>query len=151
MGFCLSIYEKLTEEMKVALKAGQKDRLSAIRLLRGQLKNAEIEKQDALTEQEEVDVLSSAAKKRRESIDAYTQAGRDDLAEKEQKELDVITEYLPKALSEKEVEAIVDRVIADQKAVSMKDLGKVMPNVMAKVKGRAEGKVVNEMVRNKLA
>ena len=151
MGFCLSIYEKLTEDMKAALKAGQKDRLSAIRLLRGQLKNAEIDKQDALTEQEEIEVLSSAAKKRRESIDSYTQAGRDDLADKEQKELDVITEYLPKALSEKEVEAIVDRVIAEQDAVSMKDLGKVMPKVMAEVKGRAEGKVVNEMVRNKLA
>ncbi len=151
MGFCLSIFEKLTEDMKAALKAGQKDRLSTIRLLRGQLKNAEIDKQDALTEQEEIEVLSSAAKKRRESIDSYTQAGRNDLAEKEQKELDVITEYLPKALSEKEVEAIVDRVIAEQQAVSMKDLGKVMPKVMAEVKGRAEGKVVNEMVRNKLA
>jgi hypothetical protein len=151
MGFCLSIYEKLTEDMKTALKAGQKDRLSTIRLLRGQLKNAEIDKQDALTEQEEIEVLSSAAKKRRESIDSYTQAGRDDLADKEQKELDVITEYLPKALSEKEVKAIVDRVIAEQEAVSMKDLGKVMPKVMAEVKGRAEGKVVNEMVRNKLA
>lgn len=137
--------------MKTALKAGQKDRLSTIRLLRGQLKNAEIDKQDALTEQEEIEVLSSAAKKRRESIDSYTQAGRDDLADKEQKELDVITEYLPKALSEKEVKAIVDRVIAEQEAVSMKDLGKVMPKVMAEVKGRAEGKVVNEMVRNKLA
>ncbi|MBD3374979.1 GatB/YqeY domain-containing protein [candidate division KSB1 bacterium] len=147
----MSIYEKLTEDMKTALKAGQKDRLSTIRLLRGQLKNAEIDKQDALTEQEEIEVLSSAAKKRRESIDSYTQAGRDDLADKEQKELDVITEYLPKALSEKEVKAIVDRVIAEQEAVSMKDLGKVMPKVMAEVKGRAEGKVVNEMVRNKLA
>jgi len=147
----MSILEKLTEDMKAAMKSGDKEKLSTIRLLRGRLKDAAIAKQGELSEDEEIQVLTSAAKKRRESIKAYTEAGRMDLAEKEQRELEVIQTYLPQALSAEEVEKIVDQVIEEVGAQTMKDMGKVMPVVMAKVKGRADGKQVNELVRKKLS
>ena len=95
----MTIFERLTEDMKTAMKAGDKERLSTIRLLRGQLKNAMIDKKDDLSEEEEIAILSNAAKKRRESIEAYSKAGRDDLVEKEKKELEVIQSYMPQPLS----------------------------------------------------
>jgi len=147
----MSLLDRLTEDMKVAMKSGDKERLSTIRLLRGQLKDAAIAKRAELTEEEELAVLVSAAKKRRESIKAYSDAGRKDLADKEQRELDVIQSYLPEALSSEELEKIVEEVIDEVGAQTMKDMGKVMPVVMAKVKGRADGKQVNELVRKKLS
>jgi hypothetical protein len=146
----MSYLERLTEDMKAALKAGDKDRLSVIRLLRGQIKDSAIDKRTDLTEEEEIAVLANAQKKRRESIEAYTQAGRMDLVEKEQKELEVIQSYLPAQLSPEETAKIVDTAIQETGAQSMKDLGKVMSLVMAQVKGRADGRQVNELVRKKL-
>ena len=147
----MSILDKLTEDMKVALKEGEKDRLSAIRMMRGQLKNEALDKRSDLTEEEEIAVLTSAAKKRRESIEAYQAAGRDDLVKKEQQELDVIQSYLPQPLSEQELTEIIDQVIAETGAVTMKDIGKVMPAVMERVRGRADGKTINQLVRQKLS
>jgi uncharacterized protein len=147
----MSYLARLTEDMKTAMKAGDKDRLSVIRLLRGQLKDVMIEKRADLTDEEEISVLSNALKKRRESIDAYQNAGRMDLVQKEQKELEVIQSYLPAQLSPEEIEAVVQKVIQETGAQTMKDLGKVMPAVMAAVKGRADGRLVNELVRKKLA
>ena len=147
----MTILEQLTNDMKTALKAGDKEKLSTIRLLRGQLKNMAIDKQDDLTNAEEIAILQSAAKKRRESIEAYGQAGRQDLVDKESAELEVILSYLPQPLSEDEVAAIVDEVIAEVGAVSPKEIGKVMPRVMERVQGRAEGKRINQLVRQKLS
>ena len=147
----MTIFERLTEDMKTAMKAGDKERLSTIRLLRGQLKNAMIDKKDDLSEEEEIAILSNAAKKRRESIEAYGKAGRDDLVEKEKKELEVIQSYLPQPLSPEELEEIVDQAIAEANAQTMKDMGRVMGLIMPKVKGRADGKHINEMVRSKLS
>ena len=146
----MSYLERLTEDMKNAMKSGDKERLSTIRLLRGQIKDAQIDKRADLTEEEEIAVLSNASKKRRESIEAYKNAGRMDLMEKEQKELSVIQSYLPAPLSAEEVALIVDKAIAETGAATMKDLGKIMPLVMAQVKGRADGRQVNELVRKKL-
>jgi uncharacterized protein len=143
----MSYLVRLTEDMKTAMKAGDKDRLSVIRLLRGQLKDVIIEKRADLTDEEEISVLSNALKKRRESIDAYQNAGRMDLVQKEQKELEVIQSYLPAQLSPEEIEAVVQKVIQETGAQTVKDLGKVMPAVMAAVKGRADGRLVNELVR----
>ena len=147
----MSIFDQLTEDMKQAMKAGEKDRLTTIRLLRGYLKNESIDKQKELSEKEELAVLASAAKKRKESIDAYQQGGRTDLVEKEQKELEVIQSYLPQPLTRVEVEKIVNEAIASVGATTIKDLGKVMPVVMQQVQGRADGKQVNEIVRSKLS
>jgi hypothetical protein len=147
----MTIFDKLTEDMKTALKAGEKDRLSAIRLLRGMIKNAAIDKQEDLSEDEEMAILNSAAKKRRESIHAYESAGRTDLAEKEQKELNVILTYLPQPLSSAELEKMVDDAIDEVDALTMKDMGKVMPVVIKNAKGRADGKTISELVKKKLS
>ena len=146
----MSYLARLTEDMKIAMKAGDKDRLSVIRLLRGQLKDGVIAKRAELTTDEEISVLSNALKKRRESIEAYQNAGRMDLVQKEQKELEVIQSYLPAQLSPEEIEAVVLKVVQETGAQTMKDLGKVMPLVMEQVKGRADGRLVNELVRKKL-
>jgi uncharacterized protein len=147
----MSLLDRLTEDMKTAMKAGEKGRLGTIRLLRGQIKDAAIDKRADLTDDEELNVLASAAKKRREAIQAYQDAGRMDLAAVEESELVVIQSYLPAALDIAEVEAIVDRAIAEAGAQTVKDIGKVMPLVMNQTKGRADGKMVSEMVRKKLS
>jgi len=147
----MSIFEKLTSDMKDAMKAGEKERLSTIRLLRGQIKDAAIDKRDDLNEGEEIAILSNAAKKRRESIKIYSAAGRNDLAGKEQRELEVIQSYLPQQLSPEEIEKIVDEAIEETGAQSMKDMGRLMGVIMPKVKGRADGKQINEMIRQKLS
>ncbi|MDZ7723137.1 MAG: GatB/YqeY domain-containing protein [candidate division KSB1 bacterium] len=146
----MSILDQLTQDMKEAMKAKDSERLSAIRLMRNELKNASINQGKELSEDDEIAVLSSAAKRRKESIQAYTDAGRDDLAEKEQRELDIIQTYLPRPLAREELESIVVDAIRESGAESVKDLGKVMPLVMKQAKGRADGKQVNQLVRDKL-
>jgi uncharacterized protein len=147
----MSLYVQLTEDMKVALKSGDKERLSTIRLLRGYIKNEAIEKRRDLSDEEEIAVLFGAAKKRKESIQAYQDGGRDDLVLKEQLELDVIQSYLPQPLTPTEIEKIVDDVINQVEAKTIHDLGKVMPVVMQQVQGRADGKTINAIVRSRLA
>lgn len=147
----MSLFEQLTQDMKSAMKAGDRNRLSTIRLLRGALKDKAIDKRQELTDEEELAVLVSAAKKRKESIKAYTEAGRDDLATKESAELDVIQNYLPQPLSQQELETIVNDIIAKTGAQTMQDIGKVMSAVMQEVKGRADGKAINALVRSRLS
>ncbi|HOY44414.1 MAG TPA: GatB/YqeY domain-containing protein [bacterium] len=147
----MSLLDRLTEDMKSAMKAGAAVRLGTIRLLRGQIKDAAIDKRAELTDDEMLGVLANAAKKRREAIEAYRNAGRVDLAEKEEAELAVIQGYLPAALDAAEIETIIDRAIAEAGAQTIRDLGKVMPLVMNETKGRADGKMVSEMVRRKLS
>ena len=147
----MSLFEQLTEDMKTALKAGEKERLSTIRLLRGSIKNESINKQKELTEDEELAILISAAKKRKESIQAYSDAGRDDLVAKETAELAVIQSYLPQPLAPDELEKIIDDAISQVGATSVQDLGKVMPVAIKMAQGRADGKEINAIVRKKLA
>jgi len=146
----MSIQNQLVEDMKAAMRAGEKVRLSTIRMLRAQLKDAAIAKGEALTPEEEMAVLTNAAKKRKESIKAYTDGGRDDLIAKERQELELITTYLPEQLSEQEIENKVTEIIDKVGAVGLGDLGKVMREAMQEFKGRADGKLVQEMVRKKL-
>ncbi len=137
--------------MKSALKSGDKDKLSTIRMLISEIKKVQIDKQKELTDEEIIQVIQKYAKQRKESIKQYKEAGRNDLAEKEQKELDIVSKFLPEALSEDEIQKIVDDVIAETGASSMKDMGKVMKIVMGKVKGRADGSVVSRIVKEKLS
>ncbi|HPG41058.1 MAG TPA: GatB/YqeY domain-containing protein [bacterium] len=146
----MSILDRLTEDMKQAMKSGEKERLGTIRLLRGQIKDTSIYQQKELSEEEEIAVLTNAAKKRRESIDAFKTAGRNDLVEKESYELEIIQSYLPEQIGPEELEKIVDAAIRESGAQTIKDLGKVMPVLMAKVKGRADGKLTSQLVKNKL-
>jgi len=147
----MSLKERLKEDMKAALKAKDKEKLSVIRMLHSLIKNAEIDKRGELTDEEIISLLMKYAKQRRESIELYEKGGRQDLVEKERRELQIVESYLPKQMSEEEIRELVAKVIEEVGASSPKDIGKVMQAVMPKVKGRADGSLVNRIVRELLA
>lgn len=146
----MSLLDKLSEDLKTAMKGGDKVRVETVRMLRGQLKDFRINQQHEPTTDEEIALLVSAAKKRRESIEAYGKAGRQDLADKEAAELAIISEYLPQGLTQDEVVAIITAAIAELGANGPGDVGKVMGKIMGQVKGRADGKLVQQLVRERL-
>lgn len=146
----MTIAEQLNEDMKAAMKSQDKVRLSTIRQLRSQLKDAQIAKGAELTEDDVIAALTNAAKRRKEAIEMYEKGGRADLVEAENRELEIIQAYLPKQLSDEELAGIISQVIAETGASHPSDLGRVMGKIMAQVRGRADGKVVQQMVREKL-
>ena len=145
-----NIKERITEDMKRALTTKDKVRLRVIRLLKSEIRYKEIEKRSELTDEDVISVLSSSIKKHKDSIEQFEKGGREDLVAGEKAELEVIWEYMPKQLEEKELFQIVDEAIREVNASAPSDLGKVMKTVMPKVKGRADGKKVNELVSFKL-
>ncbi|MDP6456743.1 MAG: GatB/YqeY domain-containing protein [Candidatus Marinimicrobia bacterium] len=146
----MSLYDQLKSTMQDALKDGRRDTVRTLRTLLAKLKEGAIAKGETLSEAEEIKVIQSAAKQRREAIEMYEKGGRDDLVQSEETELEVIEAYLPNQLSGSELEAIVTSIIEETGATSMQDMGKVMPAVMRKVAGQADGKQVQLMVRQKL-
>lgn len=146
----MSILDRLSEEMKVAMKARDSLRLGTIRMARTALKNAEIEVRRELDDAAAIRVLSTLVKQRREAAEAY-RATRPELADKEEQELAVLQEFLPAQLSEAELEEMVAKAIADAGASSMRDMGAVMKLVTPQTTGRADGKLVSEIVRKQLA
>ena len=146
----MALREKLSEDMKNAMKARDELRLSTIRMIRSAVKNKDIELKRELNEQEIVEVIATLGKQRRESIRLFTEAGRQDLVEKEEKELAVLLEFLPQQLSREEVAELVEKIVAESGAQGAKDMGKVMKALMPHVAGRADGKMVSDVVREKL-
>jgi len=151
----MSLKDRISEDIKAAMKARDKTRLETVRSIKKVLLEKEVslrpQGQDSLTETQEIELLAQQAKQRREAIEQYGQAGRNDLAEQEAQELAIIEEYLPQQLSEEEVSAIIDEVIAQTEATSIKDMGKVMGSAMQQLKGRAEGQKIQAMVKAKLS
>lgn len=147
----MSILQQLTDDMKQAMKAQEKLRLSTIRLLLAQLKNAKIDSGKDLTPDEEIQILMNAAKKHQESIEAFQAGNRPDLVEKELQELAIIRHYLPAQMSDHEIEKQIVEIIRSTGASGIKDLGKVMSETMKVLKGKADGKKVQQLVRAKLA
>jgi uncharacterized protein YqeY len=148
----MSLTERLTTTIAEAMKARDQARLSPLRMLKAALMNREVERARPLTEAEELQVVSTVVKQRKDSIEQFGKAGRTDLVEKETAELAVIETYLPPAVGVEDLERIVSDVIAETGAASPKDMGKVMKGVMARLAGaQADGKAVNELVRKKLA
>lgn len=147
----MSLADTIMQDLKAAMKAREKNRVDVLRLLKAQIKNLEIDKGRALTGEEEIQVLQSAAKKRKEAIDLYEKGNRPELAAKEREELAVIQSYLPEQLSREDVEREITLIVAETGASSIKDLGRVMKEAMARLKGKADGKLVQEIVRSKLA
>jgi uncharacterized protein YqeY len=147
----MNIQIKLLDDMKTAMKAGDKIRLETIRGLRSQMKNTEIDKNRQLTDEEEIQVLMSAVKKRKESIEQFKSGNRLDRAAEEEKELKIVQEYLPEQMSDQEIEDLVRKALLEVEASSPVDMGKVMGKVMPLVKGRADGKQVQKIVQQKLA
>ena len=147
----MSLTDQLTEAMKVAMKAKDSLRLNAIRLIRTAVKNREIEAREALDDQQVIGVLSTLVKQRRESAQVYRDNGREELAVKEEAELAVIQEFLPAQLDETELRAIIDAAVEETGAATMKDMGKVMKIVTARTTGRADGRMVSELVKARLS
>ncbi|ADY73437.1 hypothetical protein Dester_0796 [Desulfurobacterium thermolithotrophum DSM 11699] len=147
----MGLKAQLLQDMKEAMRAKDKVRLSTIRMINSLIKNAEIEKRGELTDDEIIQLLMKYAKQRKEAIEMYEKGGRQDLVEKEKAELAVVESYLPKQMSEEEIRELVKEAIEATGASSPKDIGKVMQHVMPKVKGRADGSVVNKIVREMLA
>lgn len=146
----MPIIDRLDSDLKEALKSRDELRLSVIRMIKASLKNKSIEKMGALTDDDVISVLSSMVKQRRESIEQFTLAGRKDLAEKEEKELKIIQSYLPAQLSPEEIDNIIMSAINESGAKSLSDIGKVMKLVIPKIKGAADGKLVNQRVKELL-
>jgi len=139
--------ERIAEDCKNALKTGDKQKLSVLRMVKAAAKNREIEKGSPLTEDDIQEILRTFIKRGKESIEQFSKAGREDLVKKETEELSVIQPYLPQQLSNDEVEALVKDAIHETGAREPKDMGRVMKAVMEKAKGRVDGKIVNEFVR----
>jgi len=146
----MSLQQRLTDDMKTAMKAGDKDTLGVVRRAIAAMQNARIEKREDLDEQEEIKVIRSIAKQHKESIEQFRAAGREDLATKEEAELEILSTYLPAEMDQAQLEALVDAAIAETGASSMKDMGGVIKIVMAKAQGQAEGGAVSALVKGKL-
>lgn len=148
----MSLKEKLTEDMKQAMrdKESGKLRLSVIRMVRANIKNVEIDRKQELSNDEVLDVLAKEVKLRRDAVEEFNKGNRPDLVESLEQEVAILMNYLPEQLSEAEVRTLVESAVAETQAVSPKEMGKVMAVLMPKVKGRADGKLVNTIVREML-
>jgi len=147
----MSLEERLVDEMKQAMRSNDKLRLSTIRMIRSALKNKEIELRKKLDDEEVIKVIQGMVRKGEESLEAFQLGGRTDLVEKEKKEIEILKSFLPQALGQEEIFKIIDQSIEETQASSLKDLGKVMKSVMPKLQGKADGKLVNQWVREKLS
>jgi uncharacterized protein YqeY len=147
----MSLIARLEEELTAAMKERDGPRRDALRLILSSLRSAEKELQRPLHDDEELQVLQRERKRRLESIEAFETAGRAEQAAKEESELEVLEEFMPEPLSEDDLEQIVDDAIAEVGATSMRDLGRVMADVMPQIAGRADGSAVSQLVREKLA
>jgi uncharacterized protein YqeY len=147
----MTLNEQINNDLKAAMKSGDKTRLDTLRLLRAHF--IELSKRgeaQSITPEEELSVLMAAIKKRKEAIEIYEKGGRPELAHQERAELDIISAYLPKQLSTEEAAEIINRLIRETGAATAKDFGKVMPLAMKELKGKFDGKLVQEMVKSKL-
>ena len=147
----MTLVPRIEEELKVARLERDTDRRDALSLLLNALRGAQKELGRPLTEEESLQVLQRERKRRLEAAEAFRAAGREEQAEDEEYELEVLEEFMPEPLSEEEIEEIVDDVISEVGATSIRDMGRVMAGVMHQVSGRADGSVVSQLVKEKLA
>jgi uncharacterized protein len=147
----VSLIARIEDELKAAMRDRDAERRDALRLILSALRSAEKELQRPLNQQEELQVLQRERKRRVEAEEAFRAAGREERADAEDFELEVLEEFMPEPLTEKELEEIIDDAIAENGATSLRDLGRVMADVMPQVAGRADGSEVSQLVREKLA
>jgi uncharacterized protein len=150
----MAITDQLQKDIVTAMRNREELRLSTLRMVKSALKNKEIDKRSPLDEKEEQQVLATLIKQRRDAIEQFQKGGRQELADKEAAEIVIIESYLPQAMGEEQVAAVVKAAIAEMGAPTMKDMGSVMKNVMAKLQesgARVEGKTVSELVKKQLA
>lgn len=142
--------QRILDDIKTAMKAGDKPRLAILRLMSAAIKQKEVDDREELDENATIAILEKMLKQRKESISQYTKAGRDDLVEVEEKEVDLIQTYMPAAMDDSEVASIIDEAIASTGAASIKDMGKVMGKVKAAVQGRADMGAVSQQIKDRL-
>src|SRR5215813_1746156 len=147
----MTLLSHIEDELKQARLARDPDRRDALRLILASLRSAEKELQRPLTEDEELQVLQRERKRRIEAAEAFRVGGREEQALREEAELEVLEEFMPEPISEEELERIVDDAIAENGATSLRDMGRVMADVMPQIAGRADGSAVSQLVREKLA
>ena len=147
----MSLKDSIVEDMKAAMKAGEKDRLKVIRLILAAIKQVEVDSRSELDDAAVLGVLEKMVKQRRDSVEQYTKGGRDDLANIEKDEIVILETYRPEQLGDDEIDALIDSVIAETGAESIRDMGKVMGAIKAKVAGQADMGVVGGKVKAKLA
>lgn len=147
----MSLEERLLDEMKQAMKSSDKLRLSTIRMIRSASKNKEIEQRQKLDDDGIVRVIQGMVRKGEESVEQFKLGGRMDLVEKENKEIEILKSFLPQSLSPDEIFIIIDQTIEETQASSLKDLGRVMKALMPKLQGKADGKLINQWVKEKLS
>ncbi|AMB93154.1 GatB/YqeY domain-containing protein [Aerococcus christensenii] len=147
----MAAIDQINQEIKEAMKAKDKFRLSVIRMLKGALQKAEIDKGETLTEEEELTILSRELKQRKDSVAEFREAGRDDLADETAKEIAIVETYLPKQLSEEEITVALKEVIDQVGAQSMKDFGKVMGAAVKALKGKADGSTIQKIAKSLLS
>ena len=145
----MSLSEQIQKDMYAAMKNGEKDKTVTLRSALSKLKDKRIDKQDDLSEQEELQVIKTMVKQRYESIEMYEKGGREDLVAKEKTELELLETFLPQMISAEELGTLINAVIAETGATSMSDIGKIMPEVMKRSAGRADGKLAQSLVRDK--
>ena len=147
----MSLQEQISAALKDAMRARDEAKMITLRLVLAAIKKREKEARSLLEDQEVISVITTQIKQRRESIEQYRKAGREDLAQREENELEILQGYMPEQVSEEEISNTLDEIIAEVGAVSMKDMGKVMKAAMAKLAGKAEGGAINAMVKAKLS
>jgi len=143
----MSLFERIQNDMYVAMKAGEKEKSNTLRTTLAKLKDKRIEKRDDLSEAETIKVLQTLVKQRKESVELFEKGGRPELAASENGEIDILNSYLPQMISEDNIRNIVQTVVDEVGAVSMADLGKVMPKVMERGEGLIDGKTAQQFVR----
>ena len=146
----MSIKQTISEDMKTLMRAKDTARLGAVRLLQASIKQKEVDERIELTDEQVLSVIQKMLKQRKDSIEAYQKANRQDLIDQEQLEIDVLTKYMPEPLSDAEVSKIIDDVIAEVNATDMKDMGKVVGILKSQISGRADMGQVSKIVREKL-
>ena len=147
----MSLEERLVQEMKEAMKSNYKLRLSTIRMIRSTVKNKEIELRKPLDDGEIQKAIQGMVRKGEESVEQFKLGGRMDLVEKESKEIEILKSFLPQALTREEILKIIDETIEETQSTSLKDIGKLMKSVMPKLQGKADGKLVNQLVKERLS
>ena len=146
----MTLQEQLLQDMKTAMKAKEQARVATIRFLRSAIKNREIEIGKQLQDENVLQVIASLVKQHKDSIEQYQKGGRDDLVAKEQASLSILESYLPQQLSEEEIQSLITEAIEAVQATSVKEMGKVMQYIMPRVQGRADGRVINQLVKERL-
>ena len=146
----MSLFKKIQDDMYTAMKAGEKDTTNTLRTTLAKLKDKQIDKRDELSEEEIVKIIQTLVKQRKESIVLFTKGGRDELADIEKNEINLLTNYLPQMISDEDIKNIVENVINEVSATSLSDMGKIMPEVMKRGEGLIDGKTAQKLVQELL-